>query len=203
MLIELVYTQCISMEYTFSMLSKIENLIFRPWGRDAEYLFWAYTQVSVLFSRCCVLCRSLLYLIALSLSTLNFCCLLLFILIGALNVPLQRPASQSSTFVEYTADLAIDGDAESSCSVTDYWDFHPWWKVQLAYPLWVTHVELTNRKDRGEYIYKYICQSTYLKAKSFFQALAQTTFTTQHATCAILTVSTSGNLVSKYITHEY
>ena len=78
-----------------------------------------------------------------------------FFLIGALNHALQRPVSQSSTFNSSVASLAVDGNAvdDSSCSITDVGDLHPWWKVQLAYPVWVTHVELTNRRISGEYQY--------------------------------------------------
>ena len=75
-------------------------------------------------------------------------------LVGTLNFALRRPASQSSTLDYREAGLAVDGNVvEDHSSCTAKWDSNPWWKVQLAYPVWVTHVELTNRIDFGEYAY--------------------------------------------------
>ena len=64
------------------------------------------------------------------------------------NFALLRPATQSSTHANYEASKAVDGNAvdDSSCAVTGAHDYNPWWKVQLAYPIWVTRVEITNRK---------------------------------------------------------
>jgi hypothetical protein len=47
-----------------------------------------------------------------------------------------KPALQSSTFMNYTAGLAVDGDrspdtSQSSCSVT-YNQLNPWWAVDLT-----------------------------------------------------------------------
>ena len=57
------------------------------------------------------------------------------------NLALKRPAYQSSTKSTMRASRAVDErwNAESS---TDYGDFRPWWKVQLAYPVWVLRVRL-------------------------------------------------------------
>ena len=68
------------------------------------------------------------------------------------NYALSRPASQSSTHHGLVAGKAVDGisDDESSISHTLDGDYHPWWKVELAYPIWVTHVEITNRLDWGK-----------------------------------------------------
>ena len=60
---------------------------------------------------------------------------------GTLNFALRRPASQSSIHRHHKAGLAVDGNAESF-SITGDRDFHLWWKVQLAYPVWVTHVHI-------------------------------------------------------------
>ena len=84
------------------------------------------------------------------------------ILIGSRNFALFRLASQSSTFEWsgniWVASRAVDGDTVdgNSISSTDYGDPQPWWKVQLAYPVWVSHVEITNNdNDQSEY---YQCQ---------------------------------------------
>ena len=70
-----------------------------------------------------------------------------------MNLALGRPASQSSTYGAYVASKSVDGDAvdQESCSITNTADLKPWWKVQLAYASWITHVELTNRNDSGKY----------------------------------------------------
>ena len=67
------------------------------------------------------------------------------------NFALLRPATQSSTWRDMVASKAVDGNAvdDISCTATDDGDYSPWWKVQLAYPIWVTHVEITNRKREG------------------------------------------------------
>ena len=43
---------------------------------------------------------------------------------------------------------AVDGRTSTN-SITHEDDEHPWWKVQLLRPLWVTHVEIAIR-----YIFK-------------------------------------------------
>ena len=81
-----------------------------------------------------------------------------FILIGSRNFALFRLASQSSTF-EWSGNIcvasrAVDGDTVggNAISSTDYGDRQPWWKVRLAYPVWVSHVEITNNdNDQSEY----------------------------------------------------
>ena len=72
------------------------------------------------------------------------------------NFALFRPAFQSTTYINATrasivVDGIIDGDA---CSHTSDGDYHPWWKVHLAYPIWVTDVELINRIDMGQNMFK-------------------------------------------------
>ena len=47
----------------------------------------------------------------------------------------------------------MDGDTVNTASSTDYTETQPWWKVQLAYPVWVTQVEITNHDfNKGEYL---------------------------------------------------
>ena len=72
--------------------------------------------------------------------------------IGYRNYAFLRPATQSSTHGNMVAELAVDGiaDNDTSLSHTASGDSSPWWKVQLAFPIWVTHVEVTNRLHRGK-----------------------------------------------------
>ena len=66
------------------------------------------------------------------------------------NLALFRPATQSSTQPGYIANKAVDGNAGdvSTSAITDYFDKQPWWKVQLAYPVWVSQVEVTGDKGK-------------------------------------------------------
>ena len=61
------------------------------------------------------------------------------------NLALFRPATQSSTLDVNIANNAVDGNAvESSArAITAFYDSQPWWKVQLASPVWVSQVEIT------------------------------------------------------------
>ena len=77
------------------------------------------------------------------------------------NVALFRPATQSSTVAPYDASYAVDGD-NSSFSLTD--GEHPWWKVQLAEPLWVSQVEIINNVDTCMHI---LFADTIVMMKSF------------------------------------
>ena len=69
-----------------------------------------------------------------------------------MNYALFRPASQSSTHRDFVAGKAVDGDVNnfSSISHTLDGDYHPWWKVELAHPIPVTHVEITNTQRLGK-----------------------------------------------------
>ena len=70
------------------------------------------------------------------------------------NYALFRPASQSSTLGSMEASFAVDDidQGDISYSHTDGNDYHPWWKVQLDYPICVTHVEITNRLHVGKQV---------------------------------------------------
>ena len=61
---------------------------------------------------------------------------------------MRRPATQSSTKPAFDANKAVDGDINSH-SMTNIGDRHPWWKVRLAYPVWVTQVDITNVYKRA------------------------------------------------------
>ena len=63
-----------------------------------------------------------------------------------MNYALFRPASQSYTLRDPVAGKAVDGNADDDSYVLHTLgnDYHPWRKVELAYPIWLTHVEITN-----------------------------------------------------------
>ena len=71
------------------------------------------------------------------------------------NIALGRPATQSSTYLQYTiicnASLAVDGSNASSVSNGDcadtYWSTQPWWAVDLGEPTKVRVMTITNRGD--------------------------------------------------------
>ena len=65
------------------------------------------------------------------------------------NYALSRAAYQSSVHYGNTASRAVDGD-EATSSHTSHDDYKPWWKVELAYPIRVTHVAITNRHANGK-----------------------------------------------------
>ena len=69
-------------------------------------------------------------------------------LTGDTNLALLRPATQSSTILGYEASMAVDGDI-ASFSMTAGGDIQPWFKVELAYPVWVTRVEIINDVNPG------------------------------------------------------
>ena len=68
------------------------------------------------------------------------------------NLALSRPAYQSSTWRGRVATLAVDGMIGDGSSAMTGPDYHSWWKVHLATPVWVTHVEITNRLYNGKQI---------------------------------------------------
>ena len=72
---------------------------------------------------------------------------------GDVNFALNRPANQSTTRLDNVAGYAVDGitDNDDLCTHTATGDIHPWWKVQLAFPINVTHVEIMNRIVYGEW----------------------------------------------------
>ena len=67
------------------------------------------------------------------------------------NFALLRPANQSSTYGDMVASKAVDGNSvdDSSSTATGDNDYYPWWKVELDYPIWITHVGITNRRRAG------------------------------------------------------
>ena len=74
------------------------------------------------------------------------------------NFALLRPATQSSTcnYADFPAQFAVEGALDDwFCAISDLGDFSPWWKVELAHPIWVTHVKLTNRRLFGRLEYSF------------------------------------------------
>ena len=69
-------------------------------------------------------------------------------LTGEVNLALNRPATQSSTYPGCEAGKAVDGidnDGDLlSLSTTQTYDYAPWWKVRLEHPILVYRVEITN-----------------------------------------------------------
>jgi len=65
--------------------------------------------------------------------------------ISAENVALNKPASQSSTFDDAVASLAVDGryDTESCTRL----DTQPWWAVDLGTAYDVSRVTVTNSNN--------------------------------------------------------
>ena len=98
--------------------------------------------------------------------------LLLFV-IGSENFALGRPATQNSTFTygahSWVAGRAVDGDTVNTASWTDNGDLQPWWKVHLAYPVMVTHVEITNIKFDNSELFE---SPWYNQSFSYFNSLS-------------------------------
>lgn len=61
-----------------------------------------------------------------------------------------KPAEQSSTFLTYSATLAVDGNRgtnviEGLCAHTGLADINPWWRVDLQAVYSITSVKILNR----------------------------------------------------------
>lgn len=77
------------------------------------------------------------------------------------NLALHKPAYQSSTSWNGTADLAVDGDTtknyfKGSCTHTAS-DYYAWWTVDLQHEYRITKVKIHERDDAGadgKYIYQ-------------------------------------------------
>jgi len=67
-------------------------------------------------------------------------------------------ATQSSTYENNTAELAIDGNinndlSKHSCTHTND-DYEPWWKVTFKYEIRVSEVIIVNRLDYRKLLYE-------------------------------------------------
>ena len=71
---------------------------------------------------------------------------------GSVNIALNKPATQSSTWTPsshiYTADRAVDGDENTATATAD--EQHPsWWKVDLQDIYSIEEIELILPATRG------------------------------------------------------
>ena len=67
------------------------------------------------------------------------------------NVAYKRPASQSSTWANYSASNAVDGNRNglveyNSCAQTEE-EMDPFWAVSLGKSVWVESVLIASRTD--------------------------------------------------------
>ena len=69
--------------------------------------------------------------------------------LDGMNFALSRPAFQSSLYNDYVASKAVDGD-ENTLSHTQNGDLNPWWKIHLAYSVWVKYVKIVNTDNYGK-----------------------------------------------------
>ena len=122
----------LKIKYPISLLSKFEKK-----ANLQSYKVPAWTRMAVFFFR--------IDSLATNASSIDH------VFSSGENFALFRPATQSSMWEDYVATKAVDGNVvdDSSCAITNTGDYKPWWKVQLAYPIWVSHMELTNRVPAG------------------------------------------------------
>ena len=69
---------------------------------------------------------------------------------ATLNLALNKPAYQSSTYWRGNAAHAVDGNASGiyrhgTCTHTTFKRMNPWWAVDLGCEHLVTHVQISNR----------------------------------------------------------
>lgn len=71
----------------------------------------------------------------------------LIILVPVLSdIALGKPAAQSSMYLNYAAESAVDGNRGTDlCSHTDTSDTNPWWRVDLQAVYSITIVRILNR----------------------------------------------------------
>lgn len=75
----------------------------------------------------------------------------LIILVPVLSdIALGKPAAQSSMYLNYAAESAVDGNRgtdiiQDLCSHTDTSDTNPWWRVDLQAVYSITIVRILNR----------------------------------------------------------
>lgn len=68
------------------------------------------------------------------------------------DIAVGKPAQQSSTYLSYVAEMAVDGNRstdilDNSCSHTGEKteESNPWWRVDLQAVYYITRVRLLNR----------------------------------------------------------
>ncbi|XP_052694961.1 neurogenic locus notch homolog protein 1-like [Crassostrea angulata] len=65
------------------------------------------------------------------------------------NIAIGKPATQSTTYKDYNATHAVDGNRGTNvdvdtCTFTDYFDTNPWWRVDLQAVFNITSVRILN-----------------------------------------------------------
>jgi len=84
--------------------------------------------------------------------------LLTYLCLTVINLALNKPARQVSTYAGEVAGKAVDGRYDTrSCTVSNV---HPWWTVDLGAAYSVSHVTVTNDGSPGNY------RQTYCISKS-------------------------------------
>uniref|UniRef100_K1QHZ2 Fucolectin n=1 Tax=Magallana gigas TaxID=29159 RepID=K1QHZ2_MAGGI len=66
------------------------------------------------------------------------------------NIALGKPATQSTTFIDFNAANAVDGNRGTDvgvdkCTYTNHGDRNPWWRVDLQAVYTITSVRILNR----------------------------------------------------------
>ncbi|XP_052695228.1 fucolectin-like [Crassostrea angulata] len=66
------------------------------------------------------------------------------------NLAIDKPATQSTTYRDYNATNAVDGNRGTNvgvdkCAYTDHGDSNPWWRVDLQAVYNITSVRILNR----------------------------------------------------------
>ena len=71
------------------------------------------------------------------------------------NVALNKPASQTSTWEQMVANLAVDGRYDTVACTNKH--FHPWWAVDLRAAYDVRRVTVTNDHNKAVSEYRRTC----------------------------------------------
>ncbi|MEM6631990.1 MAG: discoidin domain-containing protein [Bacteroidota bacterium] len=131
---------------------------------------------------------------------------------GPINLALNRAASQSSTYGDGVASIAIDGNtsgggspwgASASLSHTNN-EFQPWWQVDLGQQADINEVTIYNRsdccQDRVRNLYILVSSQPFSNSASLSQLLSDPTiqatqFSAQVARPSTISVPTTGRYV--------
>ena len=77
------------------------------------------------------------------LSQFEICECMLFFLAAQGNLALNKPAVQFSTYANWVASMAVDGNDYTASCTDNGWN-NPWWSVDLGAPYDVHQVIVTN-----------------------------------------------------------
>lgn len=72
-----------------------------------------------------------------------------------MELALDKPAKQSTTYLKLSANFAVDGNNGTDirvdkCSCTNIDDLHPWWSVDLQAVYNISSVRIFNRGRTGK-----------------------------------------------------